>query len=84
MNRSIKKILTVVVVALMISLAVTTMSRAGRINTSVIINDDIAEPNDIPEEAPEMVPGISWINVICQDEDPNEIPEEAPEMVPNI
>ena len=85
MNRSIKQLLTVIVIALMISLTMTTMSRVClaipcgtcRLNTSDIIGD-VPDPNEIPVESPEMTPGNTWINAISLD--PNEIPE-MPEMV---
>ena len=86
MNRSNKNVFTVLIIVLMISLAMTTMSRAClaiscgtcRLTTSETILDE-ADPNDVPGDCPEMVPNI-WINNIS--EDPNE-PEPTPEMVPD-
>ncbi|MBN2591796.1 MAG: hypothetical protein JXA96_18155, partial [Sedimentisphaerales bacterium] len=88
MNRLIKKIFTVIVIALMISLTMTTMSRAClavpcgtcRLVTSEI-TFNAAEPNE-PDATPEMVPEGLMLNIMS--EDPNDIPGDTPEMVPNV
>ena len=77
MNRLIKNMFMVIVIALMLSIAFGGMSRACKIiNNNEVIYADSNEPEILPE----MVPGCMRFDSI---EDPNDEPNPIPEMVPN-
>lgn len=84
MNRLVKNMFVVMVIAILLSFAVTSISQAchstlrlstGRLVTSEAIYNE-SDPN-IPEDCPEMVPESLW-----SIEDPNDEPDTTPEMVP--
>jgi hypothetical protein len=79
MNRLIKNMFAVIVIALLISLAAAAMGNMSLAIPCGTCGSTYADPNE-PGNLPEMTPNYLNLNVIA--EDSNE-PDPMPEMVPN-